>query len=430
MSSAEKGRPVEEPVEPVGAPAPAAPQTDPRLLVAERGFAGYLTELRRRVGSGELGALPVIAALIVIWLVFYLVNDRFLSAKNLSDLSVQIVATGMMSLGIVFVLLLGEIDLSVGSVSGLCSAVLAVLNINNGWNTTLALLTAIACGAAVGTLHGLFFAKVGVPAFVVTMAGLLGWQGLQLAVLGKNGSITFSDDGLLAKLTSTYFTDVAAAYGLALAAVAGYAAAALLGNRRRTAAGLPARSAAEIWLRTGVLAVLAFGVAAVLNQYKGLPLALVVFLAAVVLLDTVLRRTRFGRKVFAVGGSAEAATRAGIEVARVRIAVFATSGAMAAIGGIFATSMIVTASQTSGQSTSVLMNAIAAAVIGGTSLFGGRGSAYSALIGVLVIQSITSGMNLEGIGNSVQFMVTGGVLLFSVVIDSVSRRGRRSHGRA
>ncbi|MFI6326321.1 sugar ABC transporter permease [Nonomuraea sp. NPDC050556] len=414
--------------EPPAGPAAEA-QVDPRLLVREQGFAGYLGEFKRRVKGGELGSLPVVVGLIVIWLIFQTLNSQFLSAQNLSNLSVDIVATGLISVGIVFVLLLGEIDLSAGAVSGACAAVLAVLNVNNGWNPFLAIVVAVAVGAVMGLIHGFFFAKIGVPSFVVTLAGMLAWTGFQLWVLGPNGTINLPDNGLVSELTSTYFGYVIAAYGLAAVATALFFFVSWVGNNRRRAAGIPTRTMGDLVFRTAVLGVVAFGAAYVLNLYKGLPLALLIFLAVVVITDFVQRRTRYGRSIFAVGGNIEAARRAGINVAFIRISVFVISGSFAAIGGIFAASRISSASQATGQS-NVLMMAIAAAVIGGTSLFGGRGTTYSALLGMLVIQSIASGMALQGVSNSIQFMVTGAVLLAAVVIDSVSRRSQKASGRA
>ncbi|GAA4062343.1 sugar ABC transporter permease [Nonomuraea soli] len=403
-------------------------QVDPRLLVREEGLAGYLGEARRRIKGGELGPLPVIIGLVVIWIVFQTLNDRFLSAQNLSNLSVDIVATGLISVGIVFVLLLGEIDLSAGAVSGACAAILAVLSVNQGWNPVLAIIVSVAVGATMGLIHGFFFAKIGVPSFVVTLAGMLAWTGFQLWVLGPNGTINLPD-GLISDLTGTYFAYVIAAYGLAALATAAFLIVSLAGNARRRKAGVPSRSMGDIVFRTAVLAVVAFGAAYILNLYRGLPLALLIFLAVVVVTDFVLRRTKYGRSIFAVGGNIEAARRAGINVAFIRMSVFAISGSFAALGGIFAASRIASASQATGQS-NVLMMAIAAAVIGGTSLFGGRGSTFSALLGMLVIQSIASGMALQGVSNSIQFMVTGAVLLAAVVIDSVSRRSQKASGRA
>ncbi|EME99095.1 sugar ABC transporter permease [Streptomyces mobaraensis NBRC 13819 = DSM 40847] len=415
------------------APRPAAPAVvapvDPRLLVREEGFAGYWSEFLRKLRSGELGSLPVVVGLIVICLVFQLQDSAFLGAENLSNLFITAAGTGLIAVGIVFVLILGEIDLSVGSVSGLAAAVFAVLNVNHGMPEWLALILAILTGTVAGVLHGFFFARIGVPAFVVTLAGLLGWNGLMLEVLGANGTINLDDSGLVAKLTNHYFEDISAAYGLATATVLAYFLVAWRDARRRAAAQVPSRPFAEIVLRTAALAVPAYAVAWVFNQYKGLPLAVVIFLGVVVALDLVLRRTRYGRKVFAVGGGVEAARRAGIDVATVRISVFALSGTMAALGGMFLASQINAANQSSGAG-SLLMNAIAAAVIGGTSLFGGRGKTWSALLGVLVIQSIASGMALLGIASAVQYMITGAVLLAAVVIDSVSRRTQRTAGRA
>lgn len=425
---AEAGRGATGPGQADAVPATVAP-VDPRLLVRQEGLLGYAHEFGRRLRSGDLGSLPVVVGLVVIWAVFQGLEPAFLSAQNLSNLSVDVVGTGMIAVGVVFVLLLGEIDLSVGSVSGLAAAVFAVLNVNRGMPEWLALLLAVLCGAAIGALHGFFFARIGVPAFVVTLAGLLAWNGLMLQVLGSNGTINLDDSGLVAKLTSHYFSDVAAAYGLALGSAALFFLFSFLDARRRRAAGVPSRPLSEIAVRTAVLAVPALAAAYTLNEYQGLPLALVVFLAVVVASDFLLRRTPYGRKVFALGGSVEAARRAGVNVAAVRISVFAAAGGMAAAGGLFLASRITSASQNSG-SGNLLMNAIAAAVIGGTSLFGGRGKTWSALLGMLVIQSIASGMALMGIASAIQFMITGAVLLAAVVIDSVSRRTQKSAGRA
>ncbi|CAM5706519.1 ABC transporter permease OS=Streptomyces antimycoticus OX=68175 GN=SANT12839_070150 PE=4 SV=1 [Streptomyces antimycoticus] len=401
---------------------------DPRLLVRQEGFKGYLTEFGRKMRSGDLGAVPVIVGIAIIWAVFQWKDSAFLSPKNLSDLSILLGGTGMISVGIVFVLLLGEIDLSVGSLSGLAAATLAVLNVNEGVPEGIAVLAALASGAVLGALHGFFFAKIGVPAFVVTLAGLLAWNGLMLQVLGSTGTISMADDGFVRDLTAHYFSELIAAYGVAALATAGFFLAQFLDSRRREAVGVPSRPLSEILVRTGVLALIAFTAAWRLNEYKGLPLAVVIFVAVLVILDFVVRRTAYGRKVIALGGSVEAARRAGINVVAIRISVYSLAGLMAAFGGIMIASRIGSASQQAGTG-NLLMEAIAAAVIGGTSLFGGRGSVWSALLGMLVIGSISSGMNLLGVANSVQYMITGGVLLAAVVIDSVSRRTQRSAGR-
>ncbi|XCW06838.1 sugar ABC transporter permease [Streptomyces sp. HUAS MG47] len=405
------------------------PAVDTRLIVREEGVRGYVTEFRRKLRSGELGSLPVVIAVIIIWTVFGTLDSTFLSAQNLSDLSQQIVGTGMIAVGIVFVLLLGEIDLSVGSVSGLCAAIFAVLNVLNGMNEWLALLVAVAGGAAVGLIQGFFFAKVGVPAFVVTLAGNLAWNGLMLQVLGSTGTVNIPAESVVAELYSKIFESPAAAYVAAGVGVGLFLFAQLLDARRRQAARVPSRPIAEIVLRTVVIGAIAFATAYILNQYQGLPLALLLFLILLVVLDFVLRRTRYGRQIFAVGGNIEGARRAGISVPFVRMSVFSIAGTMAAIGGLFLAGQIQSASQTSGGG-NLLMNVIAAAVIGGTSLFGGRGSVWSALLGALVIGSIQSGMNIMGVSNAVQFMITGSVLLAAVVVDSLSRRSQKAAGRA
>ncbi|MEU4117019.1 sugar ABC transporter permease [Kitasatospora sp. NPDC028055] len=417
----------------VNAPVPVAPEAipavDPRLIVRQEGVKGYLGEFRRRMSSGELGSLPVVLALIVIWAVFGSLNSSFLSAQNLSNLSQQIVGTGMIAIGVVFVLLLGEIDLSVGSVSGLCAAIFAVLNVSNGVNQWVALITAIVGGTIVGTVHGFFFAKIGVPAFVVTLAGNLGWNGLMLQVLGASGTVNLSGKDIVSRLYSTIYGQQIAAYGTAAVGVLLFLFASLVDARRRQASGVPSRPVADIVLRTVLLAVIAFLAAYTLNQYKGLPLALLIFLIFIVVLDFVLRRTTYGRQVFALGGNIEGARRAGINVSWIRISVFAICSTMAAVGGLFLAAQIQSASQTSGGG-NLLMNAIAAAVIGGTSLFGGRGKTWSALLGALVIGSIQSGMNIQGLSNAIQFMITGAVLLAAVVVDSLARRTQRAAGRA
>ncbi|MBW8700235.1 Xylose transport system permease protein XylH [Streptomyces sp. MBT84] len=411
----------------------AAPQAvtavDPRLLVREQGFKGYITEFKRKIKAGDLGAIPVVIGLAIIWIIFQSLNSNFLTAGNLSDISVAMVGTGMIAVGIVFVLLLGEIDLSVGSVSGVAGAAFAVLTVTHGMSAWLAFVLAILTGAVAGAIHGFVFAKIGVPAFAVTLAGLLFWNGFMLQILGDSGTINLDSEGLVAKLTSYYFTDVAAAYGLALAVTVLYFLSSFFGNRRREAAGVPSRPLSETILRTVLLAILSFVVAAVYNQYKGLPLAVVIFIAVLLITDFVLRRTRYGRMIFALGGSVEASRRAGINVEMVRISVFAISGTFAAIGGLFIASKIASANQGAGAG-DLLMNAIAAAVIGGTSLFGGRGRTWNALLGVLVIVSIQYGLALEGIASPVQYMITGGVLLATVVIDAITRKTQKTAGRA
>ncbi|MCF1646620.1 MULTISPECIES: sugar ABC transporter permease [Streptomyces] len=401
-----------------------------------RGWRDSVREYARAVSGGvrdgERGPLLVVAGLIVIWIVFQGLDDKFLSPRNLSNLSVDIVGTGLVAVGIVFVLLIREIDLSVGSVSGLAGAAFAVLNVNQGVPEWLAVIVAVAAGTAVGAFHGFFHAWLGVPAFVVTLAGLLIWNGLTLYLLGASGTINIDEEGLVASLTSRHFGNHLVAYAVAALGTAGYALASRRRRSRHRAAGMPYRHGGDIWLRTGLLAVVAFAGAYTLNRFQGLPLALLIFLVVLVVSDYVLRRTRYGRRVYALGGGVEAARRAGIGVERVRIAMFMVSGTLAAFGGLFVASGLTSASPTTARAAGsgmLLINAIAAAVIGGTSLFGGRGSPWSVLLGVVVIQSIASGMGLLGVQDAVQFMITGGVLLAAVAADALSRRAQAGRGR-
>lgn len=384
--------------------------------------------VRRRVREGGLGPAPVLLALAVIWVVFQCLNERFLSPRNLSVLSVDIVGTGMVAVGIVFVLLIGEIDLSVGALAGLAGAMFAALNVNVGMAEWLAVILAVICGTAIGALHGFLFAKFHVPAFVVTLAGLLAWSGLMILLLGPDSTIHFSEDGLVAALTSRYYSAPGFTYGLAALCTAAYLLVSLRDRGRRAAAGMPCRPVGGIWARTALLAVVAFSTVAVLDRFEGLPLALLIFLGVLVASDLLLRRTRYGRQVLALGGGVEAARRAGVDVTLVRVSVFMVAGTLAAFGGLFVASRFTSASQVSGTGM-LLINAVAAAVIGGTSLFGGRGSTWSALLGVLVIQSIASGMALLGVETAVQFMITGGVLITAVIIDSLARSTPASRER-
>ncbi|AOR36791.1 ABC transporter permease [Streptomyces fodineus] len=390
---------------------------------------GWATASRHKIIAGELGSLPVAFVLVAVWVLFQSLNQNFLSPRNLSNLSVDIVGTGLIAVGIVFVLLIGELDLSVGSISGLAGAVFAVLSVNNGVPEWLAVILAVLSGTAAGTIQGFSFARTRVPAFVVTLAGLLTWNGLMLYVLGTSGTIDLDENGLVAKLTSYYFSNDGVAYGLAALGAGLHFVISYRDRCRRRALGLPHRSLRGLGVRTGALTVIAFAAAYVLNQFHGLPLALLIFLVVVAGLDVLLRGTHYGRHVYALGGGVEAARRASIGVVRVQTAVLAVSGTMAAIGGLFLASRITSVSQSSGSGI-LLLNAIAAAVIGGTSLFGGRGTTWSAVLGALIIQSIASGMAITDIPVAVQFVITGGVLFAAAVIDALSRRSQEVHGRA
>jgi D-xylose transport system permease protein len=304
---------------------------------------------------------------------------------------------------------------------------MAVLNVQHGWNPYLALAAAVAMGIAIGLIQGTLFSFFGVPSFVITLAGLLAWQGLQLYILGDTGSVNVTD-GKIVGLANHFYSD-AAGWVMAAVAIAAYAAVTLWSLRSRRAAGLTDTDATGPIARIVIVAAAVIAIVAVLNASRGVPLAVLILVAFVVGMQYVATRTLFGRHVFAVGGNAEAARRAGIHATRIRIIVFAISGAMAAIGGILAASRLLAVDNSSGGS-DLLLFAIAGPVIAGTSLFGGRGSVWSALLGAIVIGSISNGMDLLALQSSVKFMVTGGVLVAAVVVDAVARRERQAAGRA
>jgi D-xylose transport system permease protein len=385
------------------------------------------SEALRRFIQGDLASLRVVIGLAVIWIIFQSQNDRFLSAENLTNLMLQITAVGVISIGIVYVLLLGEIDLSVGAVSGLAAACMAVLNVKHGWNPYLAIAAGVVVGLAIGVLQGFLFSRFGVPSFVVTLAGLLAWQGALLQVLGSTGSINITDSKITG-LANTFYSDTVG-WIMAFLAIAGYAAAVIAGYRGRVAADLETEGGLTgPLMRIGLVAAVTIVAVAILNSDRGVPLALLILIGFVVGFEYVAQNTRFGRHVYAVGGNVEAARRAGISIERVRIACFAIAGTMAAIGGILAASRLLAVNQSSGGS-ELLLLAIAGPVIAGTSLFGGRGAVWTALLGALVIGSISNGMDLLALSSAVKFMVTGGVLLIAVLIDAVARRERQAAGR-
>jgi D-xylose transport system permease protein len=334
---------------------------------------------------------------------------------------------GTIAVGVVMVLLLGEIDLSVGSVSGLSAATMAVLNVKEGWPAMQAIGAGLVVGAAIGLVQGIWVTKLRVPSFVVTLAGLLAWQGAQLHVLGSTGTVNLTDP-TITDLAFTFFSD-AVGWALAAVVIAASVGVTVLHRRRARTASLPSRPLLGDVARLVVITVGTVVAVTVFNDDRGVPLAVCIFVGFVVVFDVLTRRTVFGRHVFAVGGNAEAARRAGIRVDRVRTVVFVLASTMAAAGGILGASRLLAVNQSSGGG-DLLLNSIAAAVIGGTSLFGGRGSAWSALLGALVIGSIANGMDLLGQESDVKFMVTGAVLLVAATIDAVSRRGRQAAGRA
>jgi D-xylose transport system permease protein len=386
---------------------------------AERGEGRF--SFFTRIARGELGSLRVLIIIAVIWTIFQLQNDRFLSAVNLTNLTLQIAAIGTISVGVVFVLLLGEIDLSVGAVSGLAAGVMAVLNVKHGWNADLAIIAGLLTGAVIGLFNGFMVTFFRIPSFVVTLAGLLAWQGALLYVLGSTGTINLPPSNIT-DLTSTFYS---AGVGYALAAIVTAATfgAGVLEQRRRQQAGLESDPLAGIVVRTVIVGAASFIAVAILSSDRGVPLSALILVAFCGFFAWMTTRTPFGRHIFAVGGNAEAARRAGIPIDRVRIVCFTICSTMAAAGGILAASRLIAVNQASG-SGDILLFAIAGPVIAGTSLFGGRGSVWSALLGAVIIGSISNGMDLLGLSSDVKYMITGGVLLAAVTVDALARRQR------
>jgi D-xylose transport system permease protein len=383
-------------------------------------------ELLRRFLSGDLGELRVIIAIALIWAIFQLQEDRFLTATNLTNLVLQITAVGLISVGVVLVLLLGEIDLSVGAVSGLCAAIMAVLSVKHGWNPYLAIAVGVLAGTGIGLFQGIVFDFFGIPSFVVTLAGLLAWQGFLLKVLGETGTVNITDSKIVG-LTGTFYSDTVG-WTIAVVGIAAYAATSLWGRQRRVRAELKAPPLSALVVRIVVVAVAVIASVAVLNSDRGVPLAGLILIGFVLVFQFVITKTRFGRHIFAVGGNAEAARRAGISIRKIRVVVFMLASSMAAIGGIMAASRLLAVNQSSGAS-DLLLLAIAGPVVAGTSLFGGRGSVWTALLGALVIGSISNGMDLLALESSVKFIVTGAVLLAAVIVDAIARKQRAASGR-
>jgi D-xylose transport system permease protein len=382
-----------------------------------------------RVRSGDLGSLPVVVGLVIIWTVFSSLNPIFLSSNNLVNLLFDCSTVGVIALGIVCILMVGEIDLSVGSVSGFASAMLGVLWVNEGWPVWLAILAAMAMGAIIGSIYALLFNRLGMPSFVSTLAGLLAVLGLQLYFLGRTGSINLPYGSPLVSFGQMLVMPDAVAYGLGV--VPGIVMF-LAGSRaisRRRQANLSAQSVSHVAIRAMAITVFLELIAWYLNQDRGVPWMFGLFVGLVVAMNYALTRTKWGRSMTAVGGNREAARRSGINVRRIYASAFMMCSTLAAVGGVLSAARLASSSQQAGTG-DVNLNAIAAAVIGGTSLFGGRGSAYSALLGIIVIQSISSGLTLLNLSSSLRYMITGGVLAIAVIVDSLARRSRASHGRA
>jgi D-xylose transport system permease protein len=412
-------------------PAPVGPlldRSDERVR-HDTGITGAIRGFLDRVRSGDLGALPVVVGLIIIWTVFESLNTVFLSSNNLVNLLFDSSTVGVISLGIVCILMVGEIDLSVGSVSGFASAMVGVLWVNHGWPVFLAILAALVVGGFIGFLYSLLFNRFGMPSFVSTLAGLLAVLGLQLYILGESGSINLPYGSAMVNFGQTLFIPHVLAYIIALlpgvvTLVTGYRIAG-----RRRAGGLSAQSLNGVIFRAVAITIVLELIVFYLNTDRGVPWMFGLFVGLVVATNYALTRTKWGRWITAVGGNREAARRAGINVRLIYTSAFMLCSALAALGGILSSMRLASASQQAGTG-DVNLDAIAAAVIGGTSLFGGRGSAYSALLGIIVIQSIASGLTLLDLSSALRYMITGGVLAIAVIVDALARRSRVSHGRA
>ena len=407
---------------------PALDRSDERVQHND-GLFGVVRAQINRIKTGDLGTAPVIAGLIVISLVFTWLNPVFIAPNNLVNLLFDCATVGFISLGIVCVLMLGEIDLSVGSMSGLASAIVGVLWVNAGWPVAAAIGVALLCGIAVGLIYALLYNRVGMPSFVATLAGLLALLGMQLYILGPSGSINLPYAsplvrfGQLMVMPDWFSHTMALLPGLALLTFG------LKTRVRRLQANLSAESVSSLLLRAVLLTVIFEAAVFYLNLGRGVPWIFGLFVAAAMVLNYALKRTKWGRSMFAVGGNREAARRSGINVRAIYVSAFVLCATLATFGGILAASRLASASQQAGPG-DVNLNAIAAAVIGGTSLFGGRGSAWSALLGIIVIQSISNGLTLLNLPSSLRYIITGCVLAIAVIIDSLARRSRVSHGRA
>jgi D-xylose transport system permease protein len=392
-------------------------------------LAGMAKGFIDRVSAGDLGMLPVAVGLVVISVVFSALNPIFLAPNNLVNLLFDCATVGVISLGIICVLVLGEIDLSVGSMSGLSSAMVGVLWVNMGLPIVGAILAALVVGAGVGLVYATLYNRLGMPSFIATLAGLLALLGLQLYILGPTGSINLPYASPLVRFGQILIMPDWLSYGLAMMPGLIMIGKGVRRMRQRRAANLSAQPLRALILKALMLTVALEVAVFYLNLGRGVPWMFALFVALAVVLNYALTRTKWGRSMFAVGGNKEAARRSGINVRGIYTSAFVLCSTLAALGGVLSASRLASSSQQAGTG-DVNLNAIAAAVIGGTSLFGGRGSAYSALLGIIVIQAISNGLTLLNLSSSLRYMITGGVLAIAVIVDSLARRSRVSHGRA
>jgi D-xylose transport system permease protein len=401
----------------------------------ESGFRGFRERMWLNVRTGNLGAVPIIVGEILVVMIFGFTATNFFTSVNFVNLITQTAGTAMLAYGVVFVLLLGEIDLSIGYLAGIGALVVAELQLPGSkyqMNGLLAMLIAVLVCAVIGAVQGSIVAYVGVPSFVVTLGGFLIWQGVILNKLQQRGTIIIEDRWI--NYTDLYILSPWAGWICAAIFTALYPLSVLYKKMVARGTHIAQQSWTMAILKTVGIGIAAFGTVAICNNGKiietpeGLPLAGVLMVIFFVVLTFLAKWTTFGRHVYAVGGNAEAARRAGINVARIRVLVFALSGAMAAIGGIIFAAQVNSVALTFPPG-NLLLNAIAAAVIGGVSLFGGRGEVRGALLGALLIGTLQNGLNTLSISNGWIYIVTGLVLLGAVTLDTVAVRLQARSGR-
>jgi D-xylose transport system permease protein len=412
------------------------PDTAIATDLGEQSVGSALRDYVIRLRSGDLGALPAILGLVVLGLLFTALRpETFLSNQNIANLLVQALPVTILAMGLVFVLLLGEIDLAAGVTGGVAAAVLATLLSEQGQPWYLATLAGLGTGLLIGFVTGWLVAVLGIPSFVVTLAFFLGLQGISLRLVGEGGTVPINDEVIVALANKNL--PLIAGWVLAWACVIGYSAAGLLGWYRKQARGLARPPLPLVVARVVVVSLLILGGTSLLSQDRaqspvvflcGIPWGVLLVAVLLIACTFVLGRTAYGRHIYAVGGNAEAARRAGIDVTSLRISVFVISSAIAAISGIVAASRLNSATPDAGTRTELLL-AVGAAVIGGTSLFGGKGKARDAVLGGLVIAVIANGLGLLGAKAYAQFLITGGFLLLAASVDALARRRRSATGR-
>jgi D-xylose transport system permease protein len=367
------------------------------------------------------GTGTVLIGLVLVWGFFQSLNGNFLSARNLSNLLLQIAVLGTLAVGMVMVLILGEIDLSVGAIAGVSAAVLARLITGQGWPAWAAVGAALLLGAVIGVVHGGIITAAGIPSFIITLAGLLVWQGVQLWLVGDGGQIPIRDQRIRS-IASSYLVPWFG-WVLAVLVVGGFIGVRLLRRRRRLRNGLAVPAPAAEGAAVALVAAVTAAITWLLNSYFGIPWVFVLLLGLVAAGGVLMTGTTFGRHVYAIGGNREAARRAGIPVTRTVVLVFALISAIAALAGVIEASRQFSASNALGGGT-LQLNAIAAAVIGGTSLFGGRGRVHQAILGALVVGSVQNGLDLLGEPAAVKNIATGVILVVAVVLDGHFRKSR------